>query len=92
MVASANGWWRGGAAPATSVVPVLGVDTHPDERSPTRHLRHLRCYGDAHSAQTLREQPSWSRPQAPGDEPIPSPRAPLGAGLPSIRARHHSRL
>jgi riboflavin biosynthesis pyrimidine reductase len=77
VVASANGVlaWRRADASDDPVLAVLGGDRSRAERvADSRHLRHLRCFGDVGlGAQTLRDQPRLvPTPQELGDDPVPA--------------------
>lgn len=77
VVASANGVlaWRRADANDDPVLVVLGGDgSRPERIADSRHLRHLRCFGDVGlGAQTLRDQPRLvPTPQELGDRPVPA--------------------
>ena len=76
VVASANGvlaWRRRGVAD-DPVIAVLGDSWRPERIADSRHLRHLRCFGDVGlGAQTLRDQPRLvPSPQELDDPPVPA--------------------
>jgi len=76
VVASANGVlaWRRASADDDPVLTVLGDPSRPERIADSRHLRHLRCFGDVGlGAQTLRDQPRLvPSPQELGDPPVPA--------------------
>jgi riboflavin biosynthesis pyrimidine reductase len=76
VVASANGIlaWRRRNPDDDPVLAVLGSATRPERLADSRHLRHLRCFGDVGlGAQTLRDQPRLvPSPQEIGDAPVPA--------------------
>jgi riboflavin biosynthesis pyrimidine reductase len=76
VVASANGVlaWRRASVDDDPVVAVLGHGPRPERVADSRHLRHLRCFGDiALGAQTVRDQPRLvPSPQELGDPPVPA--------------------
>lgn len=77
VVASANGVlaWRRADAADDPALAVLGGDaSRPERIADSRHLRHLRCFGDVGlGAQTLRDQPRLvPTPQEPGEPPVPA--------------------
>jgi riboflavin biosynthesis pyrimidine reductase len=76
VVASANGVlaWRRRSVDDDPVVAVLGNSWSPERIADSRHLRHLRCFGDVGlGAQTLRDQPRLvPSPQELNDPPVPS--------------------
>jgi riboflavin biosynthesis pyrimidine reductase len=77
VVASANGVlaWRRADPSDDPVLAVLGGDeSRPERIADSRHLRHLRCFGDVGlGAQTLRDQPRLvPTPQEPGERPVPA--------------------
>lgn len=75
MVASANGVvaWRRRDDADDPVRAILGGGDRPERIADRRHMRMLRCFGDAAvGAQTVRDQPTLLlTPQEPGDEPVP---------------------
>lgn len=77
VVASANGVlaWRRAGPGDDPVLAVLGGDeSRPERIADSRHLRHLRCFGDVGlGAQTLRDQPCLvPTPQELDDRPVPA--------------------
>ena len=77
VVASANGVlaWRRADPADDPVLAVLGGDeSRPERLADSRHLRHLRCFGDVGlGAQTVRDQPRLvPTPQEPGEPPVPA--------------------
>jgi riboflavin biosynthesis pyrimidine reductase len=77
VVASANGVlaWRRADAGDDPVLAVLGGDeSRPERIADSRHLRHLRCFGDVGlGAQTVRDQPRLvPTPQELGERPLPA--------------------
>ena len=77
VVASANGvlGWRRTDVSDDPVLTVLGgEESRPERLADSRHLRHLRCFGDVGlGAQTIRDQPRFvPTPQEPGDPPMPA--------------------
>jgi riboflavin biosynthesis pyrimidine reductase len=77
VVASANGVlaWRRADSRDDPVLAVLGGDAwRPERIADSRHLRHLRCFGDVGlGAQTVRDQPRLvPTPQELGDRPVPA--------------------
>jgi riboflavin biosynthesis pyrimidine reductase len=76
VVASANGVlaWRRRGVEDDPVVAVLGDGWRPERIADSRHLRHLRCFGDVGlGAQTLRDQPRLVPSlQELGDPPVPA--------------------
>ena len=76
VVASANGVlaWRRAGPDDDPVLAVLGDPTRPERVADSRHLRHLRCFGDVGlGAQTVRDQPRLvPTPQELGDPPVPA--------------------
>lgn len=76
VVASANGVlaWRRAGVDDDPVLAVLGDGWRPERLADSRHLRHLRCFGDVGlGAQTLRDQPRLvPSPQELGDPPVPA--------------------
>jgi riboflavin biosynthesis pyrimidine reductase len=77
VVASANGVlaWRRADSRDDPVLAVLGGDAlRPERIADSRHLRHLRCFGDVGlGAQTVRDQPRLvPTPQELGDSPVPA--------------------
>jgi riboflavin biosynthesis pyrimidine reductase len=76
VVASANGVlaWRRASADDDPVLTILGDPSRPERIGDSRHLRHLRCFGDVGlGAQTLRDQPRLvPSPQELGDPPAPA--------------------
>jgi riboflavin biosynthesis pyrimidine reductase len=92
VVASANGvlTWRRADAQDDPVLAILGRELRPERIADSRHLRHLRCFGDVGlGAQTIREQPRLvPSPQELDDSPVPALYAFREAhGLP-----HHPRV
>jgi riboflavin biosynthesis pyrimidine reductase len=77
VVTSANDVlaWRRADESDDPVLTVLGgTELRPERIADSRHLRHLRCFGDVGlGAQTLRDQPRLvPTPQEPGDPPMPA--------------------
>ncbi|MGH7304905.1 MAG: hypothetical protein ACRELZ_16595 [Candidatus Rokuibacteriota bacterium] len=76
VVASANGVlaWRRAGPNDDPVLAVLGDPSRPERIADSRHLRHLRCFGDVGlGAQTVRDQPRLiPTPQELGDPPVPA--------------------
>lgn len=77
VVASANGVlaWRRADAGDDPVLAVLGGDeSRPERIADSRHLRHLRCFGDVGlGAQTVRDQPRLvPTSQELGEPPVPA--------------------
>jgi riboflavin biosynthesis pyrimidine reductase len=77
VVASANGVlaWRRTDVSDDPVLTVLGgEESRPERLADSRHLRHLRCFGDVGlGAQTIRDQPRLvPTPEEPGDPPMPA--------------------
>jgi riboflavin biosynthesis pyrimidine reductase len=76
VVASANGVlaWRRRDVEDDPVITVLGDSWRPERIADSRHLRHLRCFGDVGlGAQTLRDQPRLvPSPQELDDPPVPA--------------------
>jgi riboflavin biosynthesis pyrimidine reductase len=76
VVASVNGVlaWRRASPDDDPVLAVLGDPSRPERIADSRHLRHLRCFGDVGlGAQTVRDQPRLvPTPQELGDPPVPS--------------------
>src|SRR5437667_184550 len=77
VVASANGVlaWRRTDVSDDPVLTVLGgEESRPERLADSRHLRHLRCFGDVgFGAQTIRDHPRLvPTPQEPGDPPMPA--------------------
>lgn len=77
VVASANGVlaWRRADIHDDPVLAILGGDeSRPERVADSRHLRHLRCFGDVGlGAQTLRDQPRLvPTPQELDDRPVPA--------------------
>lgn len=77
VVASANGVlaWRRADSRDDPVLAVLGGDAlRPERIADSRHLRHLRCFGDVGlGSQTVRDQPRLvPTPQELGDPPVPA--------------------
>ena len=77
VVTSANDVlaWRRAGPNDDPVLAVLGGDaSRPERIADSRHVRHLRCFGDVGlGAQTLRDQPRLvPTPQEPGDGPMPA--------------------
>ena len=74
VVASANGVlaWRRASPDDDPVLAVLGDPSRPERIADSRHLRHLRCFGDVGlGAQTVRDQPRLvPTPQELGDPPV----------------------
>ena len=74
VVASANGVlaWRRRGVGDDPVAAVLGSSRSPERIADSRHLRHLRCFGDVGlGAQTLRDQPRLvPSPQELDDAPV----------------------
>ena len=76
VVASANGVlaWRRADVNDDPVLAVLGNGWRPERIADSRHLRHLRCFGDVGlGAQTVRDQPRLvPSPQELGDPAVPA--------------------
>ena len=76
VVASGNGVlaWRRRGVEDDPVITVLGDRSRPERIADSRHLRHLRCFGDVGlGAQTLRDQPRLvPSPQELDDPPVPA--------------------
>ena len=77
VVASANGVlaWRRADGGDDPVLAILGGDpSRPERIADSRHLRHLRCFGDVGlGAQTVRDQPRLvPTPQELDDHPAPA--------------------
>ena len=76
VVASANGVlaWRRRGSGDDPVAAVLGNSRSPERIADSRHLRHLRCFGDVGlGAQTLRDQPRLvPSPQELDHPPVPA--------------------
>ena len=76
VVASANDVlaWRRADVDDDPVLAVLGHRSRPECIADSRHLRHLRCFGDVGlGAQTVRDQPRLvPSPQELGDPPVPA--------------------
>lgn len=75
VVASANGVlaWRRAGPGDDPVLAILGADgSRPERIADSRHVRHLRCFGDvAMGAQTLRDHPRLvPTPREPGEPPM----------------------
>jgi len=76
VVASANGVlaWRRQGVDEDPVLAVLGDGWRPERIADSRHVRHLRCFGDVGlGAQTLRDQPRLvPSPRELDDSPAPT--------------------
>ena len=76
VVASANGVlaWRRAGPDDDPVRVVLGDEARSERVADSRHLRHLRCFGDVGlGAQTVRDQPRLvPTPQEIGDPAVPA--------------------